>query len=288
MEKIKRVLSTEYYLWWIFGGLVSARFFIGYFSQPMDLFKLINFYYFELLMGVMIAIFPFVFYQIFGNYPLQSIRKRKKTDSPRIVVSGSDNVVHIPKEENEQEYAPISTGIGLLTQLTKNAEDLSNKIYRRSGVYLIFGVLIAFSGILYFSFQSITVSGELDTTKLIIALLPRFGILFFIELIAFFFLKQYRAAMDEFRHYDSIKRARESQLAIYLMATRDFEENDFVKVVENINFYENIGKLSSGETTELIELSKLNKSELEILKELIGTLAKGANSAKDEKSSKST
>lgn len=94
--------------------------------------------------------------------------------------------------------------------------------------------------------------------------------------------------MDEFRHYDSIKRARESQLAIYLMATRDFEENDFSKVVERINFYENVGKLASGETTELIELSKSNKNELEILKDLIAALSKGANSSKDEKSSKST
>lgn len=166
---------------------MSARFFIGYVSHPSDLFELINVFYFELLPGVMIAIFPFVFYQIFGSYPLQAIRNRKKSESPSIMVSGSGNVVHIPKERDDEEYSPISTGVGLLTQLVKNAEDLSNKIYRRSGVYLIFGVLIAFSGILYFSFQSITVSGEVDTTQLIILLLPRFGILFFIELIAFFF-----------------------------------------------------------------------------------------------------
>ena len=288
MENIKRILSTEYYLWWIAGGLVSARFFVAYFSRSNDLFDLINIHYFELLLGIVIAIFPFVFYQIFGSYPLQSIRNIKKVVSPQIVVSGSDNVIHVPKEENETEYAPISTGVGLLTQLTKNAEDLANKIYRRSGVYLIFGVLIAFSGILYFSFQSLTVSGEIETTKLIIALLPRFGILFFIELIAFFFLKQYRAAMDEFRHYDAIKRSRESQLAIYLMATRDFEEKDFTTVVESVNFYENIGKLSNGETTELIELGKLNKNELEILKGLIGALAKGESAVKDDKSNKST
>ena len=40
-------------------------------------------------------------------------------------------------------------------------------------------------------------------------LLPGFGILFFIEFVAFFFLRQYRSAMDEFPVYDAIRRNRE-------------------------------------------------------------------------------
>ena len=52
------------------------------------------------------------------------------------------------------------------------------------------------------------------------ALAPRFGILFFIELIAFFFLRQYKAAMEEFRYYEAIKRQREETLALVAMLKR--------------------------------------------------------------------
>ena len=38
-----------------------------------------------------------------------------------------------------------------------------------------------------------------DYVERALVLLPCFGILFFIEFVAFFFLRQYRSAMDEFR-----------------------------------------------------------------------------------------
>jgi hypothetical protein len=44
--------------------------------------------------------------------------------------------------------------------------------------------------------------------------LPRFGILFFIETIAFFFLRQYRTAMDEYRYFEAIKRKREENFVL--------------------------------------------------------------------------
>lgn len=220
----------------------------------------------------MFAIFPFAYYQTFATYPLQSI---KGDSAPSILVQGSGNVVHVQKQRSEKEdYSEIDGGIGLLTQLVRNAEDLSNKIYKRSGVYLMFGVLIAFSGILYFSFQSASTSKDQDLYSIFLDLLPRFGILFFIEFIAFFFLKQYRAAMDEFRYYDSIKRNRESQLALYMIASCDFKETDFAAVVNKMNFFDRVGVLSQGESTEMLEASKINRNEFEAIKEIILEVAK--------------
>ncbi len=48
-----------------------------------------------------------------------------------------------------------------------------------------------------------------DYVERALVLLPGFGILFFIEFVAFFFLRQYRSALDEFRYYDAIRRNRE-------------------------------------------------------------------------------
>nr|VFK35197.1 MAG: hypothetical protein BECKMB1821I_GA0114274_11043 [Candidatus Kentron sp. MB]VFK77188.1 MAG: hypothetical protein BECKMB1821H_GA0114242_11083 [Candidatus Kentron sp. MB] len=268
MKKLTALLHREYFLWFIAGCLIAARFIVMSLLYPNEMNAVFREYYFELLIGVVVAVFPFVYYQIFSAYPLQSIRK--KDSAPSIVVQGNENVVHISKEDSiKTDYEQIEGGIGLLTQLVANAEDLSNKIYRRYGVYLVFGVLIAFSGILYFSFQSISVTENQDFKSLLLTLAPRFGILFFMEFIAFFFLKQYRAAMDEFRHYDSIRRNRESQLALYMIASRDFKEADFSKVVDKMGFFDRVGVLSQGETTEIIEASKINKNELETAKEFL-------------------
>jgi len=278
MKKITNLLHQEYFLWFIAGALISGRFIVLALSRPYNIEKYFQDLYFEVLVGVVVAVFPFVYYQIFSAYPLQSIRK--KGNAPKIFVQGDGNIVHIPKEDSvKANYEEIEGGVGLLTQLVINAEELSNKIYRRSGVYLVFGVLIAFSGILYFSFQSITVADNQDFKALLLMLAPRFGILFFIEFIAFFFLKQYRAAMDEFRHYDSIKRNRESQLAIYMIASRDFKEIKFSEVVGKMGFFDRVGVLSQGETTEIIEASKVNKHDFEVIKDFLSELASIAKQA---------
>lgn len=48
-------------------------------------------------------------------------------------------------------------------------------------------------------------------------LIPRLLMLLFIQLLAGFFLRQYRASMEEFRYFESVLRFRESQLLAYLM-----------------------------------------------------------------------
>jgi hypothetical protein len=277
-EALRKVLFSEYFLWLIAGFAVAARFFIAYSRAPALVYISIEEHYFELLLGALVALFPFVFYQIFGKSPLHAIRDRQADgENKNIFIHGNGNVIQVAKDKAVTEGGEEAQGTAqLLFQLAKNAEVLSNKIYVRSGVYLIFGVLIAFSGIAYFSLQSISIATPqtTDISTQLIALAPRFGVLFFIEFIAFFFLKQYRAAMDEFRHYDAIKRNRESQLAIFLMATKEFPEKSFVTVVDKTNFFEYIGRLASGETTELLESNKQNKNEIEGIKDLLSELIK--------------
>lgn len=261
-----RIVHNENILWFLIGILITGKFIVFSFFGKENIWKYFEIFYLEISIGIIFAIFPFVFFQVFGKYPLQALRERK--NDPSIIVNGNNNVIAIANQKNDA-YHEITSGIGILTQLVINAESLSNKIYRRSGIYLIFGVLIAFSGILYFSLQNAVLQEEKELSRILLSLLPRFGILFFIELIAFFFLKQYRSAMDEFKHYDEIKRNRESQLTLYIMAIKDFEEKDFSNIADKMNFFAKIGILSSGETTQIIESSKLHDNELnDIMKHL--------------------
>ena len=279
-SSILKLLHVEYFIWFLVGVIVAGRFIVNLVSRNLSFYEGFEFYYFDILLGIIIALFPFVYYLVFGKYPLQSIRS--KDNKPNILVQGDGNIVHVPDHNPDNadnadkvtDYKKIDGGVGVLTQLVINAEDLSSKIYKRSGVYLIFGVLIAFSGILYFSFQSVAIPESKDFGEKILSILPRFGILFFIEFIAFFFLRQYRSAMNEFRHFDEIKRNRESQLALYVIAERDFKEKDFSKVIDKMDFFGKVGLLSKGQTTEFIEASKLNENELKDIAEKVLEITK--------------
>lgn len=294
---IRRIIFSEYFLWIMLSLLISGGFLFDlYYYEPIYDAKgdfrgallnpfsgVVKSHYTNILLSILFLLFPLLYFQIFGKLPTQALRDGTGfLKNKNVVVHGSGNIINFEndkeKNSNKSEFSKLDESnlaeVDLLNKLVTSSEKLSNKIYTRSGVYLMFGVLIAFGGVLYFSFQSITPPSNADTAQNLILLAPKFGILFFIEFIAFFFLKQYRAAMDEFRYYDSIKRSRESQLAIFLIATKTFQEKNFITVVDKMNFYKSIDKLSAGETTELLEAYKSNKNEFDILKEKISNEVK--------------
>lgn len=268
--KMIQAIKSEYFFWALVACFVSGRFILAIYGAPPEFLpKLINEYYFEVLVGVMLLVFPLLFLQVFGSMPFEAFRNRKKVvKSEQVQITGDKNVIHIAESQIQEKLlqkGELSTQV-YLHQLVEEAGGLSQKIYNRSGVYLMFGILIAFSGIFYFSISPVEIPKGTTLSETILLLAPRFGILFFIEFIAFFFLKQYRSAMDEFRHYDRLKRNRESQLTIVMMAMGDFEEIEFSKVVKEMAFFERSGVLANGETTEIIESQKLNNAELDALK----------------------
>jgi hypothetical protein len=137
-------------------------------------------------------------------------------------------------------------------------------------------VLVAFSGLAFFYLQgAIFVRIKYDNfTEHLLSVAPRFGVLFFIETIAFFFLRQYRAAMDEFRYFEAIQRNREETLAIIRLLKDSGKEVDPLALVKEGCFYSHTGKLAKGETTELIESRKLDKDQTELIEKIIQLVLK--------------
>ena len=156
-----------------------------------------------------------------------------------------------------------------LKKLIKSSERLSNTILSRGSLYLFLGILFSICGLSFFYMQAHTLNPEYDITHQIISLLPNFGVLFFIELISFFFLKQYRVTMDEFRYYEAIKRSREEILTVVKLYLSIGKESDLSKVLEKISFSSQVGRLESGQSTELLESRKLDKNELDSLTKII-------------------
>lgn len=274
--------QTEMILWALFGLIVSGRAWFDMVTGNGYPSEIISIRYFEILGGLIMFVFPVLYSLIFGVFPLENLRNKRESRTEIIekseksnrdsisakVVSGSDlnELLTIEvKEESSEEY---------ITNLVLSSRKLASGLYARSGVYLLIGVLIAFSGLVFFYLQTSSSIKADDPVALLISLAPKFGILFFIEFIALFFLKQYKSALDEFRYYESLQRSREETLAIIKLMSDSESVIDVYEMVEKIGFRSTTEKLDSGQTTELLESKKLSKDEAEIFAKILDIVGK--------------
>lgn len=271
-------IRIEMIIWILIAGIVGWKLYYNaikqeYFNQN-DLINII-------LVSSMVIIIPILSRTIFGVLPLQFLRKLSEpetksfSDNPKTPkINSLDNSDSKIKEDeykyfNSEEY---------LISLSVSSDKLSKKLFTRSSSYLFIGSIIAIIGIVYFSYQSIEiVQLAKPNWEMLIQFLPRFGALFFIEFVAFFFLKQYRITMDDFKYYESIKRQRESNLVILKLQsdskyTKDKEKLELL--IKNLDLFSNPTLLKENESTEFLENRKFSNEELNIMNNIIEQISK--------------
>lgn len=278
---------AEFTLWMVVAVVVSARFWLDLLRYgAVGIYEVIDTRYLDLLIGLVIVMFPSLFRLVFGALPLQFIRlQRIRVSSIEIREVASDDTGRPQLDTPVPATAALPTGIAppeprptgvdpWLVSLADQSRQIAAGLYTRAGVYLIIGVLVAFSGLGFFYLQTLEVSPESALVTQLSTLAPRFGILFFIEFIAFFFLRQYQSAMEEFRYYEAIKRRREETLALLSMLARDGKQVDVMQLVTSGAFYSAAGKLAPGESTEILESRKLSKDEIVIFERIVEALGR--------------
>lgn len=228
--------------------------------------------------AIFVTFFAISYTVIYGISPIQKITLRilgnkVEGDSSIFNIVEILNDLKLTQEQTEPEdktKARDETLDYYLKKLIDSSESLAKNIYSRGSLYLMTGVGFAIIGLGFFYSQT-HFSARINEGGLtqIVSILPNFGVLFFLELIAFFFLKQYRTTMDEFRYYEAIKRSREETLAVIKLITLSKKELDILEVLDKLNFSSQVGKLDSGQTTEIIESRKLEKGELEALMKIV-------------------
>jgi len=269
---------VELYLWIFLGILISGRAIFELATYAAPPITVVQERYFELLVSIVVVIFPVLYRLIFNMLPLESIRRRREIVS--FEVSKDERRLNKKNEHEESlddliaQRTSSETSEVFLTSLALSSRQLAKGLYSRSGVYLLIGVLIAFSGLVFFYLQTTTLTKQPDATSLLISLAPNFGILFFIEFIALFFLKQYKSAMDEFRYYESLQRSREETLALVKLIKESGESLNVYELIEKCGFRSTSEKLETGQTTELLESKKLNKDEAEIFAKILDIVGK--------------
>lgn len=255
--------------------------------------------YREIFLATFLLIFPLVFGSIFEYTPALSILKIiydiKERNKEEAAEKEAIRKNHEINNENEIKYGygigktagalgttsamieflrsdltlTSKNSIELLDYYASSSRDLANKIFTRAGIYLLVGLTIASTGLGFFYLQTISLNQQTDiNTNTLFKLIPNFGILFFIEFVAFFFLRQYRSAMDEFRYYESIKRRREEIYSLIKYAQEEGKNIDPLELLKN-KFFSESQTLASGETTEIIESRKLEKNDVEIVGKIL-------------------
>lgn len=270
-KKITKFSSRiiEMYIWLFIGLIIFLPEFLfmqRYYSIEKFLFEAYN----KLLLSIGIVIFPILFKLIFGVLPIEAIRIRREEKS-------SIEKIHIKEQytkEKEESLSNEDIKLNILELHLNEANMLAKKIYSRAGAYLLVGCLIAFAGI--FIFYSPLFNNTLNNIKnpsyldIIFNYLPRFGAMIFIEVIAFFFLNQYKIMMEEFRYYERIKRRREDNLAILNLVEGSKDEVTLNKILEHCVFEDSTTReLNENTTTELLELHKQNGDDLKVFDKII-------------------
>jgi hypothetical protein len=293
----RRFRVVELYIWMLVALVCLARVILASLSgeYPIMIFRE---YYGDLLLGFFVVMFPILFQLVFGNLPLEALRRRRFAYAsplpyepaivrartrdiagaapPSLAEKSSDSGSAIDASESVgtgQNAATSTAAESLVLALAQSSKKLADGIYSRSGVYLLVGVMVAFSGLGFFYSQTTGSFSTNDVTGLLVSLAPKFGILFFIEFVAFFFLKQYRTSMDEFRYYEAIKRHREEILVLLKAGNEQQRPLDTFEMVKLGQFFSVAGRLQKEESTELLEARKLEKNETAVLEKVIDAIA---------------
>lgn len=230
----------------------------------------------EIIPGIKAFIFgliPLAFTLVYRVTPLQLVIRRL-SNADKSSIDGISELIKKKEASEIKEQTKEEIAENFLQSLVYSSSSLARDIFSRGSLYLLFGVIFSLSGLFFFYTQVQIVPASIDFKIYLLSLAPKFGILFFIELISFFFLKQYRVTMDEFRYYESIKRSREETLAIVKIISINNSEIDYITLLDKLKFSSNVGKLESGQTTEMLESRKLDKNELDFLAKVVEVVAK--------------
>ncbi|TCK08986.1 hypothetical protein [Marinobacterium mangrovicola] len=223
----------------------SYRYFTNIFDNNLE----------EMFFAILSAIFPILYLNINGVLPIAeiiakfaSIGEAKKYDF------NSDSL-------NSEQYLQL---------LSAKSENIALGMEKKARIYMIVGVTFSAAGILALILSSSLGETKLDITASLLDTLPKLGAFAFVQAIAFFFLKQYRVSMEEFRYYEAIKRKQEENILFYKTAA-EHEWQDILKLsIANGSMFSSGFTLDSGKTTQVLETDKLETSDYKMLEKIIG------------------
>jgi hypothetical protein len=85
--------------------------------------------------------------------------------------------------------------------------------------------------------------------------------LLFIQVLAGFFLRQYRSSMEEFRYYEAVLRHREAQHLSYAIRDKMADKKALMYFANDLLKERDFGTLTRGKTTTMLEAQRAESNE---------------------------
>lgn len=157
-------------------------------------------------------------------------------------------------------------------RLKKEIEQLS----RRANINLAIGSTITIAALVSLSYFIVHENFNSSDIKLaLFHFLPRLSLVIFIEFFSFFFLKIYRANLQEIKYYQNELTNIEIKAVAIKMTVKHGSKDDVSVLVKDMSLIERNFKLQKGESTVDLERNKAETHDLkEVLKALIGAYKK--------------
>jgi hypothetical protein len=164
--------------------------------------------------------------------------------------------VHDDQDEIRQPLAKL-TPVDLFAGEVEAAANRADGLFSRSTLLLAGGIIMAFIGVGIFYVTLPETKGDETLTSYWPKVVRPTGVLIFVEAIAWFLLRQYRALVEDYKWFYRLYLKRANYLAaIRILGVENVRPEDTFVAVSLIQ-EDYSGRLKSGETTESLELLKL-------------------------------
>ena len=286
---------TEIVLWGLLALVPIVAFWDPYEVREAGLLYFLTRYFFSSSIGLIALAFlfiPLTFWYIFSRTPLAYFRARKRKGEEvdeeaaepdelqaldQIEIDETASLEEAPPSEETGDAtseAAIVVDIALrrLDEAVYRSRAAKNTALRRANVQLFAGALIGLLGLVaFFALESAFSESDMPELKGVwqmaawrfLETLPRITVLVFIELMAGFFLRQYRIAMEEYRYFEKSFREQELLRVSYLIRRDHSERSELLKLSHLLVESRSSGVLQEGETTQILEVQKMASNEFQ-------------------------
>ncbi|MBL0089756.1 MAG: hypothetical protein IPP44_24985 [Ideonella sp.] len=185
-------------------------------------------------------------------------------------------------EKNDLRRVP-SDEVEAIDQDVMFARNRADEVFNRSTVLLISGIAMAIIGVAVFYFSLPSGEPGQSLTDLLIRAARPAAILFFLEAVAWFLLRQYRALSLDYKDYHDVASRRAGILASLQLARRlNTPELNLLALTALLEAKQE-KTLQSGESTRELELEKLSAANpaVDVIQALIKKIPEPKSTGKD-------
>lgn len=179
--------------------------------------------------------------------------KKKETDDNKEVSSSvpvlDDKDVDDENTANEIKHTFLASEERIKTEI--------QNLKRRATINLSLGVTLSCAALLVFFFLVYNEKPDEDYQKVFLHLAPRVGLVVFVELLAYFFLKLYKSTLTSVQYYHNELTNIETRKIAAIVAIKHCKEDKIWQTVEYLLKVERNVLIKDKETTMQMEMLKL-------------------------------